>query len=241
MGAKFLCCLPLRLGVAIFTIGQFLVAGAFAGLIWFARFAPPTNIEWVALSEVSSTPLIVVASVYSFVSLVGLLGFFGAVFKKTALVSVYIIVLWFSFFAQLAASIWATIAFFRFRKLGSLDDCDTKLGELKFDNLKLDLDVICDGLESLQKVHPAVVISIVVALSLVMSYVLYVSHSFLGRLKDKKTNKVYGGGSAIPTYAPVKQAENAPLTVQGAYPYSDSAHSFGASKTGYAPVGGSKV
>ena len=36
MAAKFLCCLPLRLGVLIISFVQFLFAGAIAGLLWFS-------------------------------------------------------------------------------------------------------------------------------------------------------------------------------------------------------------
>jgi len=36
MGAKFLCCLPLRLGVLVISLIQFLICGGVAGLLWWA-------------------------------------------------------------------------------------------------------------------------------------------------------------------------------------------------------------
>ena len=36
MAAKFLCCLPLRLGVIVISFIQILVCGGYAGLLWWA-------------------------------------------------------------------------------------------------------------------------------------------------------------------------------------------------------------
>lgn len=38
MAAKFLCCLPLRLGVLLFTLFQFLVCGAAGAFFWWAYY-----------------------------------------------------------------------------------------------------------------------------------------------------------------------------------------------------------
>ncbi|TFK23676.1 hypothetical protein FA15DRAFT_620457 [Coprinopsis marcescibilis] len=247
MGAKFLFCLPLRLGVSIFTMGQFLVAGAIAGLAWFITFGPRNTLEWELLVATLRTGLIIFASIFSFISFVGLLGFFGAMFKKTALVSIYVVVLWFSYFIQLAGGIWFIVQFFKLRNLGALDRCDDEIRKngITFGDLTVDLNDVCDALEKLNKAfHPAVIIGVFVAINIILLYVIYIGHAFIGRLKDKKYEKVYGGGTAIPSYAPVKQAENIPLTVQGSYPYTDASNSFGHAKapsTGYAPVGASRV
>ena len=43
MGAKFLCCLPLRLGVLVISLIQFLVCGGVAGLLWWALCSNQNN------------------------------------------------------------------------------------------------------------------------------------------------------------------------------------------------------
>ena len=94
MAAKFLCCLPLRLGVVIISVLQFLFCGAFAGVLWWAIcFAhkdqsdrKPLYPLWnhlcschmslvAAVTGLMKTTAIIVAAVYSAAAVIALFGF----------------------------------------------------------------------------------------------------------------------------------------------------------------------
>ncbi|EAU91519.1 hypothetical protein CC1G_02008 [Coprinopsis cinerea okayama7 len=233
MAAKFCCCLPLRLGVFIFTLFQFLVNGASAAFLWFVLFSPDTVDQWHALAEYARIAVIVIAAVYSFVSLTGLLGFLGALFRKNGLVKTYYAVLWIEWLFQIGSGIWFTVTFFRARRRADDDDCDDIFPDEDFD--------FCEGLENLQKVHPAWVIAPLVVSTLITAYVIYVTHHYIKRLKEQKESKNYLRSN--PAYVPVQQKgdEGLPLTQpQMTYPYTDGSNSFGSNKpatnTAYDPV-----
>ncbi|KAH6914263.1 hypothetical protein BKA70DRAFT_1519944 [Coprinopsis sp. MPI-PUGE-AT-0042] len=225
MAAKFLCCLPLRLGVFIFTLLQFLVSGAAAGLFWYIVFSPDTSEQFRTLADYVRTTVIVVASVYTFTALVGLVGFLGAIFKKTAMIKTFFGVLVVSFLIQLASSIWFIVVFFRARALGQNDDCEDVIG-IKGVNVV----ALCDSLRNLKDVSVASIIVPTVISHLITIYMIYVTYHYIQRVKDQNSTK----GSAVfgtraPAYAPLGKSEEAQSLThsQPQYPYADTAHSFG--------------
>lgn len=96
MAPKFLCCLPLRLGVAVISFIQFVFCGGTAGLLWWALWSNQAHndcqscyfsslffseshvILFFSGSEMTKNmklTVIIVASVYTFATLVSLLGY----------------------------------------------------------------------------------------------------------------------------------------------------------------------
>jgi len=80
MGAKFLCCLPLRLGVLVISVIQFLICGGVAGLLWWALCNQKNDVS-VVVGNMKTT-VIIVGVIYTIAALVGLLGFFWSDFQK---------------------------------------------------------------------------------------------------------------------------------------------------------------
>jgi hypothetical protein len=63
MAAKFLCCLPLRLGVIVISFIQFLLCGGFAGLQWWALWYANENAN--DCKHVYLPPILVLEQPYS--------------------------------------------------------------------------------------------------------------------------------------------------------------------------------
>ncbi|KAJ7928495.1 hypothetical protein B0H13DRAFT_1967550 [Mycena leptocephala] len=225
MGAKYLCCLPLRLGVLVISFFQFLASGAVSGLFVYVLTQldhegrvvvhQPNNVTVTyQFSARQRTIAIVITAVYGFIALISLTGFIGALRKKESYVHV------FSNFVKLAfvLQICVWIAFFvfyfvdkkEFRKLCVGDSTDQQL---------------IDACDSPSKHVWVFIVSASIPL-LSQAYGVYIVSSYVRKLRNEKYLHQESFGFKGPGYVPVGE-ESHPLTHQGPYPYADNSHSFG--------------
>ncbi|KAF9049930.1 hypothetical protein BJ165DRAFT_1525231 [Panaeolus papilionaceus] len=227
MAPKFLCCLPLRLGVAVISFIQFVFCGGTAGLLWWALWSNQAHNDWSEMTKNMKLTVIIVASVYTFATLVSLLGFLGALLKKNGMVKTFYILLCVVLGAQVGSSIWYLITFYRNRGQ-TLNDC---LGDKANDSDRI---ALCQSMNSFRRVPQGVLIASVAVPILLQAYACYVVHQYSNRLTQQKAEKLRQSAvfnQARPTYQPVpvsQDHESYPLTQPtGGYPYADASHSFG--------------
>ncbi|KAH9485160.1 hypothetical protein JR316_0002067 [Psilocybe cubensis] len=224
MAAKFLCCLPLRLGVIVISFCQFILCGALAGLLWFALAIAKEDNDLSAITQSMKTTVIVVGAIYTFAALVGLLGFFGAIFKKNGFVKSFYVLLCVVFGLEVGSSVWYLITFYRTRGQ-TLDDCingSSDAGRIAY----------CKSLDAYKRVPQGAMLASIIVPILVHAYACYVVYQYTKRLERQKFEKSRASKSFSqpqPAYQPVlPHDENVPLTLPSVqYPYTDGPNSFG--------------
>lgn len=224
MGAKFLCCLPLRLGVLVISVIQFLICGGVAGLLWWALCFNHKNDLSVVVGNMKTT-VIIVGVIYTVAALVGLLGFLGAIFKKNGFVKSFFVLLATVFGFQVGSSIWYLITFYRTRGQ-PVEKCI---------NGSTDTEKIaaCQALAAYSRVPQGAMIASVIVPIIVQGYACYVVYQYSKRLTKQRLDKERlstAFNSSGATYQPVKSTEDSyPLTHGKTYPYADAPNSFGSS------------
>ncbi|KAJ7287296.1 hypothetical protein C8J57DRAFT_1215545 [Mycena rebaudengoi] len=217
MGAKFLCCLPLRLGVLIISFGQFIVALLAAGLLAFALIVDARDKDDKYKDLPQRTKIIagVLCAIYGLVALISLTGFIGAIRKKESYVGLFSSLLRGFLVVQIGVTTAYFIFYFvdkdKFRKLCTGNYTDKN---------------VIDTCESPSKVGVAVLIVSALIPILVQAYGVYIVASYAAKLHNGRDATWV---SKAATYAPVAgREESHPLTQpQGQYPYADAAHSYG--------------
>jgi len=84
---KFCCCLPVRLGVFVMSLGSILLAGFIAICGWVA--VSHLKSHELILTNTQRTQLFIQAGISTFFTLAAILGFIGCLTRKRALVSAY--------------------------------------------------------------------------------------------------------------------------------------------------------
>jgi hypothetical protein len=220
MAPRFLCCLPLRLGVFVISLLQFLVCGGFAGFLWWALWYESDH-DAVAVAKNIKITTIVVASVSTLVALVSLIGFIGAILRKFQFIKTYSIALAISLGFQIASGIWYLITFYTTRNQ-SLSDClDGTTDQTRID--------YCNAIQSFKRFPQGYVLANAIIPIVIQFYACYVVRSYSHLLerqnveRNRQVNRVPG-----PVYQPVNHHdENYPMTHNAPYPYADAPHSFG--------------
>ncbi|CAA7261656.1 unnamed protein product [Cyclocybe aegerita] len=223
MAAKFLCCLPLRLGVVVISFLQFLFSGAAAGLLWWALWYNHEN-DLAAITQSMKTTVIIVAVIYTVAALVGLLGFLGALLRKNAFVKTFYVLLCAVFGFQIGSSIWYLVTFYRNRGQ-SLEDCLNGTTDAN-------LIAYCQSMDAYKRVPQGVLIASAIVPILIQGYACYVVHQYSNRLTQQRAEQARAAQVFVPpsgpAYQPVmRNEETYPLTNQITYPYADNTHSFG--------------
>jgi hypothetical protein len=222
MAPKFLCCLPARFGVFIISLLQFLVCGGLAGFLWWALWYDSEN-DAAALAKTMKVTVIVVASVYTFVALISLIGFIGAILRKYKFIKTFFIVLFVSLLFQVAVGIWYLVTFYKTRNQ-SLDDClDGSTNQTKLE--------YCKAIQVYKKYPQGYILANVIVPIVIQLYACVVVHSYSRYLehedaeKHRHFNRVPG-----PVYQPVnhRDEQHYPLT-DGTYtyPFKDGSNSYG--------------
>ncbi|KAJ6497763.1 hypothetical protein C8R45DRAFT_138890 [Mycena sanguinolenta] len=209
MGAKYLCCLPLRLGVLVISFLQFILSLGVAGLLAAAlivdardkddnsnRIAPRTKIVMIVLSVI-----------YAFVALISLTGFIGAIRKKESYVGAFLRLIQVFLAIQVAAMIAYFILYFtdkdEFKRICIGDSTDQDVINTCNSTANLDLWVV--------------VVSSVLPV-LFSAYGVYVVAAYARKLREQDAF-VFNPG-----YVRVGE-ESHPLTHQPpVYPYADAAY-----------------
>ncbi|KAH8115422.1 hypothetical protein DFH11DRAFT_1507601 [Phellopilus nigrolimitatus] len=81
---KFLCCLPVRLGVFVLSFAQFALSGALSALCYFLLFQNKG-----ALAQQPKIATSILAALMSLIALASFLGFIGSLFRRYHLVKIY--------------------------------------------------------------------------------------------------------------------------------------------------------
>ncbi|KNZ73975.1 hypothetical protein J132_08912 [Termitomyces sp. J132] len=112
MAAKFLCCLPLRLGVLVIAFIQFLITGATAAAVWWSLLDANNEPQ---LTQKLKTGIILIGVVYTVSALVCLTGFIGALARKLGAIRTYLFVLYLTLILQIAVTVFSLISFYNLR------------------------------------------------------------------------------------------------------------------------------
>ncbi|KAJ7668511.1 hypothetical protein DFH06DRAFT_201735 [Mycena polygramma] len=227
MSAKYLCCLPLRLGVLIMSFLQFFSTGAVTAFLVYilvelgpdGRFTlhdnkGNTETFTVHLSSRTKIVVIVVTVLYGLVALISLTGFIGAIRKKETYVAIY---------ANLQ------------KMFLSLQCCFVTAYIILLFVDKDKVKNVCIGGSTNQAVidacnSPSKHVWVLVLSALLpivfQAYGVYVISSYVQKLHNEKFLHQESFGFKGPNYVPVTE-ETYPLTHNAPYPYTDNSHSFG--------------
>ncbi|KAJ7502899.1 hypothetical protein B0H11DRAFT_1986846 [Mycena galericulata] len=216
MAPRYLCCLPLRLGVIVISFLQF-AASAFATAILVLALVLDAEDKNESTKIPSRTRIIVIilATVYGLVALISFTGFIGAIRKKESYVVLLSGLLRFFFVLQVAVVTAYFVLYFvdknQFRKLCIGNSTDPKVINACDSPSKLSLWIL--------------IVSAVVPL-LFQAYGVYIVSSYVRELGNESFLQQESFGYKGQRYIPEVE-ESHPLTNQVAYPYADNAHSFG--------------
>jgi len=220
MGAKFCCCLPVRLGVLILSAIQSLLSGVLAAFCWFAFFNKSEQ-----LTQKIKIGVVVLACVETLAALIAFGGFLGAIFKKQQGVRLYSWMLNFQFGFQLVFSIISLIFFYMESKAEFIKNCiDGSTDQTVIDN--------CNQTAGLSK--PLVAAGVAVSL-LIQLWFCWIVAAYAKQLRDRET--VHTRAMMLDTSSEFKyEAARAhsedtlrPLNAEGSYPYAHPSHSYGKS------------
>jgi len=209
--AKYLCCLPLRLGVLVITLLQFLSSLGVAVLLAAALVIDARDDDHDSNKIPSRTRIIMIAisAIYALVALISLTGFIGAITKRERYVGIFLRLIQVFLAIQVVAMVAYFILFFadknEFRQLCIGDSTDQDVINACNSSSKLDLWIV--------------IISSVLPV-LFSAYGVYVVSGYASELRQKDAF-VFNPG-----YVRVGNPgeESYPLTHQTPmYPYADNA------------------
>jgi len=108
-GIKFLCCLPLRLGVFLLPLISFLLGGVFSAFGWINVVSLKSQPQ-----DLNTTIVFwVTAGLYTSLGFFAIFGFLGALFKNRGLVMTFQVFLYAHLVAQLVGTAFTGITLFR--------------------------------------------------------------------------------------------------------------------------------
>jgi len=223
MVAKFLCCLPLRLGVLVISFLLFLISGAAAALMWMIlHFINNDEIHLDELPKDFKTVVIVLGAVYTFSTVLCVLGLLGAIFRKKGFVRLFYVLLCALLAIETAANVVAIVTYYRTRH-NPLQQC-LNGGDDRFTKN------FCDFANNLKNSSQAVIWVTAIVPLIIIGYACYIVSNYIKRLERQKAEEFRFKGVYEPVGlpAPVKDESTVPLTVpETTYPYADATHSFG--------------
>jgi len=227
MSKHFCCCIPVRFGVFVFSLFQFVVEGFWAAVLWYSLHLAITGqtvngVDWSQINKAGKISLGVVGGVFSLLALIALGGWIGAIFRSRPLVRIYSTATWVIFFVTAAASGYMLYLVYSGKNL--FNGCEVN-GQ----------DCVDFHFKWWQKLlyTVGVVIGLLVHVwiaSTIGKYVDQLDDEHHTWSREYQPAKVAGASTYEPTYYP-QQAQEVhhgllnPAT--GAYPYTDQSHSFG--------------
>ncbi|KAF8178534.1 hypothetical protein K438DRAFT_1843897 [Mycena galopus ATCC 62051] len=227
MSAKYLCCLPLRLGVLLISFFLFITYALVSVLLAYVlvreKAGRPifethkngdTEDVFFHFSTKTRTIGIVLASVSALIALISFTGFLGAIRKKESYVRAFSRLLQLSLTIEISLVVAYFVLYFADRKEFTKLCIGDATDQATINN--------CKTLSS--SVWVLVVSAIIPILS--HAYGVYIVASYAKKFRNEEFLAQESFGYKGPGYAPVSE-ESHPLTHQGAYPYADNTHSFG--------------
>ncbi|KAF7362152.1 hypothetical protein MVEN_00561200 [Mycena venus] len=207
--ARYLCCLPLRLGVLVISFLQFITSAAVSGLLAYVLVLDVQHKDNFHIPSRTKIIMIVLSVVYALAALVSLTGFIGAIRKKESYVGVFLRLIQGFLALQVVLTIANLVLYFfdkdEFKKLCIGDSTDQRVIDAcnSSDNLAL----------------WSVIVSAVLPL-LFSAYGVYIVAAYAKKLRSEDAF-VFNPG-----YVRVEGQEAHPLVYQPSFPpaysYSDS-------------------
>ncbi|KAF8699640.1 hypothetical protein RHS03_07117, partial [Rhizoctonia solani] len=233
----FCCCLPVRLGTFVLSFGSIITSGAYAATIWYAVYMS-NNLKQAQLDKPQEVAFVVAGSIYSFLFILSMFGFIGAVTRKRSFVSAYAQALWYMLGFQLASGAFFIYTLYRQKKV-HIDQC---VDELKANNPPANVDLVklCTIATRTWKIIYIVVFAFSLLLHgyaalIVSRYVEQLSAEQSYRHTHKSTSAAFsasGSGSAYYPHHPLGEStDNLTQHHDGKqdYPYATAQHSYGRS------------
>ncbi|CCO34389.1 hypothetical protein RSOLAG1IB_06031 [Rhizoctonia solani AG-1 IB] len=234
---RFCCCLPVRLGTFVLSFGSIITSGAYAATIWYAVYMSK-NQKQVQLDKPQEVAFVVAGSIYSFLFILSMFGFIGAVIRKRSFVSAYAQALWYMLGFQLASGAFFIYTLYRQKKV-HIDQC---VKELKENNPPADVDLVklCTIATRTWKIIYIVVFAVSLLLHgyaayIVSRYVEQLSAEQSYRHTSKSTSAAFstpGSGAAYYPHHPLGEStDNLTQHHDGKqdYPYAAPQNSYGRS------------
>ncbi|KAJ6521670.1 hypothetical protein DFH09DRAFT_1287118 [Mycena vulgaris] len=219
MGAKFLCCLPLRLGVLIISFLQFLVSGFAAVLLTVGLVLDYEHKDGTPRIRLG-TKIITIFTIFLhvLVALICLTGFIGGLRKMESHVRMFSDLLTFSLIFH-AIGVTANLIFYFVDKGNFRTNCIEKGSP----------DAVCDAPSKLPAW--AVIVSAIIPI-VFQAYGVYIVWSYdkLLRVEAMHLHKMHlrrESFSSGPELGEESHSLTNPPQAAG-YPYADKSHSFGA-------------
>ncbi|KAJ7167139.1 hypothetical protein C8R43DRAFT_1232137 [Mycena crocata] len=224
MGAKYLCCLPLRLGVLVISFLQFVVSAFATAILIYALILEAQHKTTAKLSTGARIITIITCVLHAFVGLICLTGFIGAMRRKESYIGMFADLLKFSLAVRVTAVLAQLILYFVNK---DKDHCvfvahDDKPTE------------VCTAPNRVSPV--AVIISALIPIIL-QAYGVYIVAAYEKKLHKENTARhqsfgLHAGQEYVPhgpEYLPVQEEiRHLTLGPEHTYPYdADTSHSFG--------------
>jgi hypothetical protein len=209
--------------VIIISFLQFLFCGGIAGLLWWALWVAHKNEnDFATVTQSMKTIVIIVAAIYSAATLVGVLGFLGAICKKNGFVKTFYILLCAVFGFQLGSSIWYLITFYHTRH--------QTLAECLNGSVDPQQIAFCNSLDAYRRIPQAPMLISVIIPILIEAYACYIVYQYSKRLErqnvEKRASRAFQPSG--PVYQPVQpHDESFSMGQTPQYPYAAASHSFG--------------
>lgn len=210
--ARFLFCLPARLGVLLFSFGEFLVSGFLALWLWIALFrAERDNVQ---LSKRMLASIITLGGISTIIAIVSFAGFFGAIFKKVGGVRAFARTIAWLLGVQIIFSILYVVVIYAEPKSEFIKQCE---------NGSTDSRIVDACTNKIQEVKGITVAIVVVAL-LLYAYEVYVVSAYASELERTEVNRSIIMGNS--KYSSVPGGEDSrPLNGPDmSYPYADAGY-----------------
>jgi len=211
---KFCCCLPVRFGVFVMSLGA-LIGGGFVAVIAWIQV---THLKANPLPKDSETSLYVYAALYTIISFVGAFGLIGAIGKKRALVQIFGALLNISLGLSVLSGAFAIYAMFKNPNTAALAKCVNGSTRL----------AVIDACKTAIKVSEVLITFVYIGSWLFQLYGCIIVHHYVQQLeeetdvKDMERSKASMGG---PGYgAPMAYAVPVPAP---SYPFTQPVQTSG--------------
>lgn len=218
--AHFLFCLPARLGVLIFSLGNFASTGLLATILWITLVHYQQNHD-DQLSKPMLAGVIALAVFSTITALTSLAGFFGALFGRLGGVRAFAKTLAFLLGMQFVFSVLYVVAIFVEPKSEFIKQCEAG---------KTDSNIVDVCTNKINEVRIITIVIVIVGL-LLHAYEVHVVRGYAVQLEQKEVNRniILGHSNAHGRYSAVPHGEDSkPLTGPNmSYPYTDAAHGHG--------------
>jgi len=169
---KFCCCLPVRFGVFVMSVAAMLGGG----LVAIAGWIQVKNLHEHPLSKGDENALYIHAVMFSILALVGAFGLFGAISKKTGLVSLFGSMLAFHLGFSIATGVFTIYTLFKRNSDEALANCVNGSTDQK----------VIDGCKEGLKVLKIVIVVVYVVTWLVELYGCLIVTSYVKQLKEEE-------------------------------------------------------